>query len=225
MDLNLRIQNWTRYHAGLILAGSILALLIDWTAALDVFAVVSFGAYFLLFQDVWKPKGLLGGPANQVTAFRLLGLLTVLFLHPYLPDWGIAIGAILVLALDGLDGYLARKYQLSSRFGGIFDMETDAFFVMGMSLLLFQKELAPAWVLLLGWIKYGYELLLIVFPPKRVEKGTMLGKIIAVVLMISLIAPLLLPAGISQFMLMTSAILLLYSFGRSFYETVIRSER
>ncbi|OFW00633.1 MAG: hypothetical protein A3I61_12710 [Acidobacteria bacterium RIFCSPLOWO2_02_FULL_68_18] len=58
------------------------------------------------------------------------------------------------VALDGVDGWLARRSGLASAFGARFDMETDALLILVLSVLVWQHEKAGAWVLLCGLMRY-----------------------------------------------------------------------
>jgi phosphatidylglycerophosphate synthase len=59
-------------------------------------------------------------------------------------------------ALDGLDGWLARRSQMTSAFGARFDMETDALLILVLSVLAWQLGKAGAWVLLSGVMRYAF---------------------------------------------------------------------
>ncbi len=98
------------------------------------------------------------GPANQVTLVRAVLVALVLGLvgetSTSANAW-LAIGtALVVLALDGVDGWVARRYGLSSAFGARFDMETDALLILVLSLLVWQFDKAGYWVLLAGLLRY-----------------------------------------------------------------------
>jgi phosphatidylglycerophosphate synthase len=61
-------------------------------------------------------------------------------------------GAILFLSLlctDFLDGYLARRLGLSSRFGTFFDVIADFILIFSMFLIFNSKGFVPYWVLIL----------------------------------------------------------------------------
>src|SRR5688500_14285472 len=79
------------------------------------------------------------GPANQVTTIRALlaALAAALIGEAATPAsaWAVAGGAAAVAALDGADGWLARRTRMVSPFGARFDMETDAFFILVLSIL------------------------------------------------------------------------------------------
>ena len=50
---------------------------------------------------------------------------------------------------DGLDGFLARRFNTSSRFGEMLDPIADKIFIGSLILLLLTKELIPTWFVLL----------------------------------------------------------------------------
>jgi phosphatidylglycerophosphate synthase len=100
------------------------------------------------------------GAANQVTLARavLTALLAALVAEP--ADAAIAAAAVgaavAVTVLDGVDGFLARRNRMVSRFGARFDVETDALFVMVLSVLVWQYGKAGAWVLIGGLLRYAF---------------------------------------------------------------------
>lgn len=98
------------------------------------------------------------GVANQVTMARA-ALVAILFGlvgagDSALLGWSAAAIALLAAVLDGVDGWLARRRQLSSAFGARFDMETDALLILALSLLAWQFGKCGAWVLLAGTLRY-----------------------------------------------------------------------
>lgn len=100
------------------------------------------------------------GSANSVTAIRaiLAALLAGLIGQPAASAllW-FAIGVtVLAAMLDGLDGWLARRARMTSRFGARFDMETDALLILVLSVLVWQHGRAGAWVLLCGVMRYAF---------------------------------------------------------------------
>jgi len=100
------------------------------------------------------------GAANQVTMIRsmLLALVAGLIGEPETrPVAAAAVVATTVMAaLDGVDGWLARRSRMASRFGARFDMETDALLIMVLSLLVWRHGKAGAWVLLGGLMRYAF---------------------------------------------------------------------
>ncbi|MFO1425883.1 MAG: CDP-alcohol phosphatidyltransferase family protein [Steroidobacteraceae bacterium] len=102
------------------------------------------------------------GAANRITLLRavlvawLAGLAAVR--APVTPTiaWSAVLVALFALALDGVDGRIARRRGLASEFGARFDMETDALFVLVLSVLAFAWQRAGAWVLLSGLMRYAF---------------------------------------------------------------------
>jgi phosphatidylglycerophosphate synthase len=135
------------------------------------------------------------GAANQVTLVR--GALVAL-LAGLLGEHGTAraaaaavVVASAAMALDGLDGWLARRSGMASRFGARFDMETDAVFVAVLALLVWHFGKAGSWVLLSGLMRYLFAAVVAGVPRlQRPVPSTPRAKTIAVVQMIALIAAL-----------------------------------
>lgn len=69
----------------------------------------------------------------------------------------VALGvAVLALALDGLDGWLARRSGLASDFGARFDMEVDSLLGLILACLALANGTAGPWILALGVMRYIY---------------------------------------------------------------------
>jgi len=100
------------------------------------------------------------GSANQLTLARAALVALLVGLLGEAPTatlaWSAAAIALLVGALDGLDGRLARGSGLASDFGARFDMETDALLIAVLALLAWQLDKAGPWVLLAGLMRYGF---------------------------------------------------------------------
>lgn len=106
------------------------------------------------------------GPANRVTLARAGLCLPVLALafFPQGVDQGVdeaarwwLVGiASLALALDGADGWVARRRSSSSAFGARFDMELDALLLLALSVLVWHSGQVGGWVLLIGVMRYGF---------------------------------------------------------------------
>jgi phosphatidylglycerophosphate synthase len=86
----------------------------------------------------------------------LVALVAGLIGEPRVPAYATsaAIMSGLVTALDGVDGWLARRTQMVSRFGARFDMEVDALLILVLSILAWQYEKAGAWIVLAGLLRY-----------------------------------------------------------------------
>ena len=200
-----------------MLVSTVAYLLTNNIWAIAIGGSTSFLFFILSNIKLWRQIAWYGGAPNWVTGLRLLLFLGLLFGHGQLTFLQIALIATLVISADGIDGYLARRLKQASYIGSYFDRETDAFFVLAMTLLIVDKGLAGYWVLIPGLMRYLYVVVLFYFkPPEKKENKSFLGKTIAVILMISLIACFLVRKDIYLPMLMISTLLILYSFGLSF---------
>ncbi|MCX5480124.1 CDP-alcohol phosphatidyltransferase family protein [Kaistia geumhonensis] len=70
--------------------------------------------------------------------------------------WLVVSVATIALALDGIDGWLARRSGLASSFGARFDMEVDAALGLILALLVLDSGKLGSWVLVLGAMRYVY---------------------------------------------------------------------
>ncbi len=213
----LWVERWMTIHSIIILSSCSIFLFTKNITIIGISAVISFAALF-----IWKAKhstqvSFLVEPANLVTLFRFLALLFILFSLNDLSDFWIGTIALIVLILDGLDGYLARRFKNTSPFGAYFDMETDAFLVLTLCSILWFQEKIGSWILLVAWLRYIYFLLLLFFKPsKQKESRDYFAQVIAVILMSSLISGFLLPAKIYIPAIFIGSCLVFYSFGNSF---------
>jgi phosphatidylglycerophosphate synthase len=97
------------------------------------------------------------GPANTVTLARaiLVGGVTALvvtsFTHPVSTPALVAIAG-LALALDGVDGQVARRTGSTSALGARFDMEIDAFLILVLS--VYAGDRFGWWTVALGAYRY-----------------------------------------------------------------------
>lgn len=98
------------------------------------------------------------GMANQITTARavLVALVASLIGEPPLhPVAAVVAGAGLVATmLDGLDGWFARRSQMTSDFGARFDMEVDSLLGLALSIIAWRYDKAGAWILLSGLLRY-----------------------------------------------------------------------
>ena len=124
-----------------------------WLEVVLLYLLAGAGVAILLRRSY--PHDRLGG-CNIVTFLRMA--LVVALLAPLLAGQGAgwAAGAIgaLALALDGVDGWMARRSGLASRFGARFDMEVDAALALVLSLHLVVGTATGPGVLLLGAMRY-----------------------------------------------------------------------
>ncbi len=181
--------------AGLMcgVAGALLAYRfgLDGTYLVKSLALFVAGAVLVLIGLPKHHPFVCFGAANQVTVARgaLVALLAGLIGEQTagLPAL-VAVAAVIVAVLDGVDGWLARRRQIASDFGARFDMETDALFILVLAVLAWQFERAGAWVLLSGLLRYLFVAAGMVLPwLHRPLPASARRKSIAVVQVVALI--------------------------------------
>ena len=120
------------------------------------------------------------------------------------------------LALDGVDGRVARRTDTTSAFGARFDMEVDAFLIMVLSVYVARES--GWWVLAMGLARYAFVAAGWVLPwlrgplPPR-QWARVVSAIVGVVLTVA--AADILPDAVTTAMLLVALGLLVESFGRS----------
>ena len=97
------------------------------------------------------------GLANGITLARLAGGLSLLVLPGFSP-WLQAGILGLLIAADGLDGWLARRFGTVSAFGQILDRECNALLLLVSCVLLFMAGNPGDWILLPGALHFGFLL-------------------------------------------------------------------
>ena len=151
-------------------------------------------------------------PANVITFARAVLAVTVAIIGPTGP--GLAL-VVVALALDWVDGQVARRTGTASAFGARFDMETDAFLILVLS--VYAAPDLGWWVLLIGAARYllwlaerGLPWLRRPVPPRYWRK--VVAAVQGVVLAVAVSG--LLPPALDQALLLGALALLVESFGR-----------
>ncbi len=165
------------------------------------------------------------GLANAVTLGRLA--LAVPLAVPLLATealtadpatgWAVFGLALVALSLDGVDGWAARRADLTSAFGARFDMEVDAVLAALLALLVWQTGAAGSWVLFLGFARYAFVAAALVLPwlaaplpDSRARKAVCVLQIGTLILCLApVVGP---PASTAAALVATAA--LVWSFGR-----------
>lgn len=156
---------------------------------------------FLMWRHLDQHPHATFGAANAVTLCRMV--VTILFacLIPIAGNltsqwvlWSIALIATMTLCMDGLDGYLARKFKHCSAFGARLDMETDALLALVITLFLWQSESAGIWVLGLGVFRYAFLAASIWVPALRQELFASMRRKTVCVIQVAALCLMLVPA-------------------------------
>ena len=163
------------------------------------------------------------GYANLVTAFRAslvsLTFATVICFERLaaadLALWTLVGVVLAALALDGVDGYLARRYGQESSFGARFDMEVDALLILVLSVAATVLDKAGLWVLLIGLMRYGFVAIGWVWPRLNGELFPSFRRKLICVLQIAALCIILVPFVAQPFSAAIAAaalVALVYSF-------------
>jgi phosphatidylglycerophosphate synthase len=161
------------------------------------------------------------GSANRLTLARaslVLPLAALALLPGVVTEagfwWVVGLSAV-ALALDGLDGPLARRTGTESRFGARFDMELDAFLLLALSALVWQSGKVGLWVLLIGGLRYFFVLRGLLWPPLRgALPPSQRRKVVCVaqgIVLVICLAPVIQPA-LATTLAASALLLLVYSF-------------
>jgi phosphatidylglycerophosphate synthase len=111
------------------------------------------------------------GGCNVVTLLRaaLVCALLMPLMGGHAAGWAVTGVAGIGLILDGVDGFLARRSGLVSRFGARFDMETDAALALVLSLHVIAGTAVGPAILVLGLTRYAFVLAGAVLPWLRAD--------------------------------------------------------
>ena len=121
----------------------------------------------------------------------------------------------LSLALDGVDGKVARATGTSTPFGARYDMELDAFLMLGLSVLIWQADRAGPWVVLIGALRYLFVAATWIWPRLRAPLvPSFRRKLVCVVQGVTLVVALgpPVPVGPARLLLAGALLLLVGSF-------------
>ena len=152
------LDSWLLRHSLAMLLAAVVAVPLRSAAPVVLTAAVSVA--LLGYGSRGELAGLtpFGGYPNLVTTLRLVLILSAGALLTVAPH-----GLILALlatnvALDMLDGFVARRKEQVTRLGGTFDGETDAIFVLIAYLYFLLADGIGAWILVPGVLPYAYRL-------------------------------------------------------------------
>jgi phosphatidylglycerophosphate synthase len=115
--------------------------------------------WFVLRSALRRSRVRTFGPANAVTLLRatLVGCVTAIAadaLGDHEPQRTMVVIAAVALALDAVDGWIARTTGTVSQLGARFDMEVDAFLLLVLS--VFVARSFGVWVLGIGLMRYAF---------------------------------------------------------------------
>jgi phosphatidylglycerophosphate synthase len=200
----------------LALLGSVLGLTATGLLAGAAYGLVLCG---LLGSGLGRAGMVTLGPANTVTLARaiLVGGVTAMvvtsFSHPVSMPVLVAIAGV-ALALDGVDGQVARRTGNTTALGARFDMEIDAFLILVLS--VYAGDRFGWWWVAIGAFRYAFVAAAWALPwlnaalPPRFSR-----KVVAALqgIVLALVTADLLPTPLTQVALTVALTSLTWSFG------------
>ncbi len=148
--------------------------------------------------------------ANIITFIRWSLLVIVLF------QTNLSVQSILfliILFLDGVDGWAARKLRHESTFGAYFDMELDSTSILILTLLIVNQSQIGPYLLLVGLARPLMVILKRIFWNQvQAERRSNWGRITYIFVFLTLLAELYFNRLWSKFLCLASSIILIYSF-------------
>jgi len=138
------------------------------------------------------------GPADWVTGAR--AALTAVLAAMLIPSIAVNASTVVVIAavaaaLDGVDGWIARRTRTATAFGARFDMETDALLILVLAALVWQSGKAGPWVLASGLMRYAFVAAAGIWPwlqePLQPSRRRQMVCVVQVVALIAALLPVL----------------------------------
>ncbi|MCM2472306.1 CDP-alcohol phosphatidyltransferase family protein [Rhizobium sp. CG5] len=180
-----------------------------------IFALVIKGLHLHRFERF--------GLANAITAIRaaLVCMVAAAVCFAGLPQsaestlWAFMFIVLAAFALDGVDGYLARRYGQESELGARFDMEVDALLILCLSAAACLLGKAGSWVLLIGLMRYGFVLMQVVLPHLNAPLPPSFRRKLVCVIQVGVLCLVLVPGiapPVSSWFAAMALLLLGYSF-------------
>jgi phosphatidylglycerophosphate synthase len=167
-DDERRVELWTRAHAGSLLLAGALGIARGSALPATVVGAASLAALAVYYKGRWTASGAFGW-ANTVTALRLLLIAALGMFAQDVPSAWTGALVLFIFALDGFDGWLARRYDQVTEFGAVFDKESDALMLLICALLLYLEQRLGAYILLCGFLRYAYVLVVALMPAGGAE--------------------------------------------------------
>lgn len=208
------VERWSLANAAVLLGAIGTAVFLGAAWPLVVIGTVMLAALTIISRREWTPDGSFGW-ANATTVGRLLAL-CALPLVPDRPDAIIGVGLAILLS-DGLDGWLARRYDLASEFGEFFDKESDSLFLLVLCAMAAFRGTLPDVILGVGLLRYVFVITLFLIQPHvSKEYRSSLASVIYVVMVVAMLTSFLPYPAFYQPIVAVAAVALLWSFGRHF---------
>lgn len=212
------ISAWGNHHAAAMLIA--LSMSTALTTAVPIVIVAALSFAFLWYQN--HAEAVLARPyagyANYVTVLRLAVILGVAAAMGEISRSFVLLAFAANVALDVVDGYVARRNRQASDFGAAFDREVDAVFVLAAYLYFFLVHGAAAWILVPGILPYAYRLVVWRYgAPFSAEKKLPVAAYLAGLNYVLLLAAVAAPTEMQLYVLIASTFVVACSFSISFW--------
>ena len=178
--------------------------------------VVSLLIWITLGGRPWARHELATLP-NAITGLRALVCASLPLWFARLSPLSFTAAVFALLAVDGIDGMVARRTGRTTAFGARLDLEADAFLTMMLCLLLHHGALVPAWVLVAGLLRYFYAAAIALVPARGEEPRSQLARMSAGLLIFTLAFSFLLGPRWAPLAAGVGTVLVSGSFLRSLY--------
>jgi phosphatidylglycerophosphate synthase len=214
----MKDKTWVRLHAALMLiALTALGQAGLWWPMLGV-SLITFVWLLAVHAPALRQLRPMGGYANWVTLARWALLLYAAYSYSQWSDYIVFLLFLTVIISDGIDGYLARRYQQSTAVGGLLDVETDALMSALLAGIHYQEDIVGGWILLVGGMRYGYVWLLYLLGwENHKEADNPNARWIGATFISVLMGPFVAPEWLSVPALIAGSLLVTYSFGYSMW--------
>lgn len=205
-------------HAALMLTALIALGWLGLWLPMPGVSVITFTWLWVAHAPVLRQLRPFGGYANWVTLARWGLLLYAAYSYAQWPNFIVFLLFLTVIISDGIDGYLARRYQQSTDVGALLDVETDALMSALLAGIHYQEGTVGWWILLAGGMRYGYVWILYLMGWEK-HRGTdnPNARWIGATFISVLMSPFVVPDWLSVPALMISSLLVTYSFGYSLW--------
>lgn len=155
------IDRWSYGQALLLLVALAVTVLRSEPRLLAAIGVPTVGS-LLLVGGMRRSPGHAISWANGLTAVRLMGagIFGTLATSARVSEHGVlfAGAGLILLLLDAMDGYLARRLEDTSFLGAEFDKAVDAYLVLMLSACAYTAGRVGPWIVLAGSLRYVYVL-------------------------------------------------------------------
>ena len=212
-NFNAFYDKWKYFHCAFNLTGIFAAVAIGDASPWLISQLISFSLVLVSIIKSLSFKPIVIGYANCITLTRLIIILILGFSYNELDNFTLFVWFLFTICLDGVDGFLARKFRHSSNQGEIFDMEVDSFMVLLLCWIHFDINDIGWWILIPGSLRYSFEFLNswikkheITQLPKKVRSS------IAVLFFLSLLGPFVLSNSFAHYLLILATCFIFISF-------------